>query len=187
MNDETPSQYPKQVPMAVPIRVPSRCGVKALLRAPLVWPHPGLSAGAAPVSLHHHILRQFAAPSATPPPQGLCLAYDNGIRCLHPMEEDGHQCEDQHERSIELTCDFLSIHNTFRLEAAMPLLFTPSQAWPGSPPSTPMPPPPLQTCLSLVTWGKLTILTGIMDSRSLGEERRDEGRCSYAEVLEGRV
>lgn len=47
---------------------------------------------------------------------------DNGVRCLHPMEEDGNQREDQHERSIEFTCNFL---------------------------------------------GKLTILTGIMDSRSL--------------------
>lgn len=73
MNDETPSQYPKQVPMAVPIRVPSRCGVKALLRAPLVWPHPGLSAGAAPVSLHLHILRQFAAHQPRPLPKACVL------------------------------------------------------------------------------------------------------------------
>lgn len=112
MKDETPSQYPKQVPMAVPIRVPSRCGVKALLRAetPLTSPHPGFTHVP-----HHHILSSLHPTSAPPP--ALCPAYDNGVRSLHPMEEDSNQCEDQHEGSVELTGDFLSVHNTFRLGA----------------------------------------------------------------------
>lgn len=45
------------------------------------------------------------------------------------MEEDSNQCEDQHEGSVELTGDFLSVHNTFRLGAG-----------PGGPHSTLMPP-----------------------------------------------
>lgn len=64
----------------------------------------------------------------------------------------------------------------------MALLFIPS------PPSALVPPPALPVMLPLFTWGKLTILTGIMDSRSLGEERRGEMRAEVAlgyEVLEG--
>lgn len=95
--------------MAVPIRVPSRCGVKALIS-------PGR-----PLSSLRAFLRgcfYLTPPSSPwaafnsyqPPPKVLCPAYDNGVRRLHPMEEDGHQREDKHERSVKLTCDFLSIH-----------------------------------------------------------------------------
>lgn len=95
--------------MAVPIRVPSRCGVKALLSPgrPLVSALPRAILRAASNSLQHFLLGQL---STQPPPKVLCPAYDNGVRCLHPVEENGNQCEDQHERSIELTSDFLSIY-----------------------------------------------------------------------------
>lgn len=68
----------------------------------------------------------------------------------------------------------------------MALLFIPSQAKPGDPTLFPSAFPLLfQSCYPPLTWGKLTIFTGIMDSRSLGEERRDESRGSTYEVLEG--
>lgn len=87
------------------------------------------------------------------------------------MEENGNQCEDQHERSIELTSDFLSKYQL--IQGTMALLFIPSQVWPGDPTLCPRASPGwlFQSCYPLFTWGKLTILMGIMDSRSLGEER----------------
>ena len=113
MKDESPSQSPKQVPMAVPIRVPSRCGVKALLSPgrPLTPALPRAvlrTASHSPSSSSGNFLLSSATPKV------LYLAYDNGVRCLHPVEEDGNQREDQHERSVELACDFLSIYQVIQ-------------------------------------------------------------------------
>ena len=94
--------------MAVPIRVPSRCGVKALLS-----PGRPLDSASPRAFLRgcFYLTPSWAAFNLVqPPPKVLCPAYNNGVRCLHPMEEDGNQREDQHERSIEFTCDFLSIY-----------------------------------------------------------------------------
>lgn len=95
--------------MAVPIRVPSRCGVKALLSPgrPLVSASPRASLRGC-FYLTPPTSPWVAFDLGQPPPKVLCPAYDNGVRCLHPMEEDGNQREDQHERSIEFTCNFLS-------------------------------------------------------------------------------
>lgn len=95
------------------------------------------------------------------------------------MEEDGNQREDQHERSIELTCDFLSIYQLIQAggdNGPSAYAFPGFAWWPHPLPSCL--PRLFQTCYPLFTWGKLTILIGIMDSRSLGEERRYESRGS---------
>ena len=112
------------------------------------------------------------------PHKVLCPAYDNGVRCLHPVEEDGHQREDKHERSVELTCDFLSIYQLIQAggyNGSSVDVFPGFAWWPH-----PLPqflPRLFQACYApLLTWGKLTILIGIMDSRSLGGEREEESR-----------
>lgn len=94
------------------------------------------------------------------------------------MEENGNQREDQHERSIEFTCDFLSIYQLIQAGGynGSSVLGLPRLCR-VAPPPTLISPPALPDMLPWVfTWGKLTILIGIMDSRSLGEERRDESQ-----------
>lgn len=103
--------------MAVPIRVPSRCGVKVLLSPgrPMGSASPRAILRAGSNSLHHLLGQLSTQFSPHPLPQVPYPAYNNGVRCLHPMEEDGNQREDQHERSVELTCDFLSIYQLIQV------------------------------------------------------------------------
>lgn len=94
MKEETPSQYPKQVPMAVPIRVPSLCHI------------------------HTTFLSVFSAFLHCACDRGYGFSHYNSSWCFHSMQQNCHQGEDQHQRTIELSCHLLqqSTHTVRVLE-----------------------------------------------------------------------